>query len=125
MKLSISLKKKPENPLQPSISKAKPPPSLFSQADDADDDEQLAAAAAPKPGASYNVEASKAMRKKMEAEKKVDATVYEYDEVWDRMQMVKQKQKEAKEIESLERKVCEFAFLALGSGGLCAALLTF
>lgn len=42
----------------------------------------------------------------MEAEKKVDETVYEYDEVWDKMQEAKQRQKEAKEVDSKERKVC-------------------
>ncbi|KAF5315597.1 hypothetical protein D9611_004718 [Ephemerocybe angulata] len=95
MKLSISLKKKPENPLLPSVV-AKPKPSLFN---DADTEEVVA----PTPGA-YNVQASKAMRKRIEAEKQVDSTVYEYDEVWDRMQVAKQKAKEAKEVESLERK---------------------
>src|ERR1700722_3928745 len=51
-----------------------------------------------------NVKPSKARLKQMEAEKKVDATVYEYDEVWDKMQETKLKQKEAKEAESKERK---------------------
>ena len=41
----------------------------------------------------------------MEEEKKVDATVFEYDEVWDKMQEAKQRQKEAKEVEAKERKV--------------------
>lgn len=40
----------------------------------------------------------------MEQEMKVDATVYQYDEVWDRMQEVKLKQKEAKEVDSKQRK---------------------
>lgn len=52
-----------------------------------------------------NVEMSKAMKKKMEEEKMVDATVFEYDEVWDKMQEAKQRQKEVKEVESKERKV--------------------
>ena len=52
-----------------------------------------------------NVEMSKAMKKKLEEEKKVDATVFEYDEVWDKMQETKARQKEAKEADSKERKV--------------------
>ena len=40
-----------------------------------------------------------------EEEKKVDATVFEYDEVWDKMQETKARQKEAKEADSKERKV--------------------
>ena len=45
------------------------------------------------------------MKKKLEEEKKVDSTVFEYDEVWDKMQEAKQRQKEAKEADSKERKV--------------------
>ena len=45
------------------------------------------------------------MKKKIEAEMKVDETVYEYDEVWDKMQEAKLRQKEKKEVESKERKV--------------------
>lgn len=52
-----------------------------------------------------NVLTSKKLKKQMEQEKKVDSTVYEYDEVWDKMQQAKQNQKEAKEIESKGRKV--------------------
>jgi hypothetical protein len=52
-----------------------------------------------------NVVFSKATLKRMEVEKRVDQTVYEYDEVWDKMQLVKLKQKEAKESENRERKV--------------------
>ena len=52
-----------------------------------------------------NVQMSKAMKRQLEEEKKVDSTVFEYDEVWDKMQEAKQRQKEVKEIESRERKV--------------------
>lgn len=93
MKLSISLKK-PEVSAAPAT---KPKPSLFNEAEADEPAEPVSVA--------YNVEASKAMRKKMEAEKEIDSTVYEYDEVWDRMQVAKQKQKEAKQVEALERKV--------------------
>jgi hypothetical protein len=95
MKLSISLKKKPE--ASTSGPAPKPKPSLFTEAEADEPTEPVSVA--------YNVQASKAMRKKMEAEKQVDSTVYEYDEVWDRMQVAKQKQKEAKQVEALERKV--------------------
>ncbi|KAG1875235.1 coiled-coil domain-containing protein 55-domain containing protein, partial [Suillus tomentosus] len=61
-------------------------------------------AAANKKLLAQNVESSKAARKRMEQEMKVDATVYQYDEVWDRMQEVKLKQKEAKEVDSKQRK---------------------
>ncbi|KAJ3489088.1 hypothetical protein NLI96_g2391 [Meripilus lineatus] len=50
------------------------------------------------------VQMSKAMQKRMEEEKKIDSTVFEYDEVWDKMQEAKQRQKEAKEADSKERK---------------------
>ncbi|KAH8116977.1 coiled-coil domain-containing protein 55-domain containing protein [Phellopilus nigrolimitatus] len=56
----------------------------------------LAAQAAPR--------LSKAQQKRIEAERRVDASVYEYDEVWDRMQAAKARQKEKKEVETLERK---------------------
>ncbi|ESK97012.1 ccdc55 protein [Moniliophthora roreri MCA 2997] len=46
----------------------------------------------------------KAMQKRMEKEMKVDETVYDYDGVWDKMQEAKQRQKEAKELESKDRK---------------------
>ncbi|THH12026.1 hypothetical protein EW145_g263 [Phellinidium pouzarii] len=47
---------------------------------------------------------SKAQKKRIEEEKLVDTTVYEYDEVWDKMQAAKARQKERKEVESQERK---------------------
>ncbi|KAF9482785.1 hypothetical protein BDN70DRAFT_874575 [Pholiota conissans] len=40
----------------------------------------------------------------MDAEKRVDTTVFEYDEVWDRMQDAKQKQQLAKEADASVRK---------------------
>ncbi|KAI0928517.1 hypothetical protein AcV5_006064 [Taiwanofungus camphoratus] len=51
-----------------------------------------------------NVELSKSMQKRMEAEMKVDSTVFEYDEVWDKMQEAKLRQKEAKEADAKQRK---------------------
>lgn len=48
---------------------------------------------------------TKAQKRRIEAEKQVDATVYEYDEVWDRMQDAKTRQKAMKEKETQERQV--------------------
>jgi coiled-coil domain-containing protein 55 len=45
------------------------------------------------------------MRKRIEAEKKVDETVYQYDEVWDRIQEAKQRQKDVKDADAKEGKV--------------------
>ena len=53
-----------------------------------------------------NAASTSRTKRKMEAEMKVDATVYEYDAVWDQMQEAKQKKKLAKEAEQKERKVC-------------------
>ncbi|PCH38058.1 hypothetical protein WOLCODRAFT_114737 [Wolfiporia cocos MD-104 SS10] len=47
---------------------------------------------------------SKATKKRLESEMKVDSTVFEYDEVWDKMQEAKLRQKEAKEVDARERK---------------------
>jgi coiled-coil domain-containing protein 55 len=108
MKLSFSLKAK-EQPVG-----AAPPlkkPVTFSSFDD---DEPVDAAstssdsrkaASNKKLIAQNVESSKAIRKRMEAEKLVDETVYDYDGVYDKMQEAKQRQKEAKEADSKLRKV--------------------
>lgn len=57
---------------------------------------------------------TKSMKKRMEEEQKVDKTVYEYDEVWDKMQEAKQRQKEAKEQDAKERKVgCSHLFVVV------------
>lgn len=107
MKLSFSINKpKPALPA-PSLKR----PAVFGLGED---DEPIDAAptsssdrgtAANKKLLAQNVEASNAMRKRMDAEKKVDATVFEYDEIWDKMQEAKQRQKEAKEVDAKERKV--------------------
>lgn len=52
-----------------------------------------------------SAEMSKATKKRMAAEMQVDATVFEYDEVYDKMQEAKAKQKEMKEVDAKERKV--------------------
>lgn len=111
MKVSFSLSKKPGP--SSSLQLKKPPapaqkPSLFN-ADD--DDESL-----PIPDSKSNkkngigiqtvsAETSKAQKKRELAEMAVDSTVYQYDEVWEKIQVAKQKVKEAKVAESKERKV--------------------
>ncbi|PIL24074.1 hypothetical protein GSI_13825 [Ganoderma sinense ZZ0214-1] len=110
MKVSFSLKgKAPAKPVgdAPSLKRTAAFAAL-------DDDEPVDAAptatgangkiAANKQFIAQSVEMSKSMKNKLEAEKKVDATVFEYDEVWDKMQETKLKQKEAKEADAKERK---------------------
>ena len=97
MKLSFSMK--PAKKDAPQVKAPPPKPSLFSTAEE---DEAMDAP----PPASYQVQASKAMQKRIEKEKAVDSTVYDYDDVWERMQEVKEKQKAAKAMEAVERKVC-------------------
>jgi coiled-coil domain-containing protein 55 len=48
---------------------------------------------------------SRATRKKLEEEKKLDKTIFEYDEVYDVMEQAKQRSKEKRDIEAQERKV--------------------
>lgn len=111
MKVSFSLKgKAPAKPAgeAPSLKRTAAFASL-------DDDEPMDAAptatgdkkkvAANKQFIAQSVEMSKAMKKRLEQEKQVDATVFEYDEVWDKMQEAKQRQKEVKEADAKERKV--------------------
>ncbi|KAG7452494.1 uncharacterized protein BT62DRAFT_925044 [Guyanagaster necrorhizus] len=85
-------------------------PAVFASLDD---DEPVDAAptssadkttAANKKLLTQNMLTSKVMKRRMDAEKRVDASVYEYDEVWDKMQEAKQKQKDAKELDSAQRK---------------------
>ena len=39
--------------------------------------------------AAQSIEMSKAAKRRLEEERRVDATVFEYDEVWDKMQEAK------------------------------------
>ena len=112
MKVSFSLKGKATKPVgeAPSLKRTAAFAAL-------DDDEPVDAAptasasgdkgkvAANKQFIAQSVQLSKAAKKKLEEEKKVDSTVFEYDEVWDKMQEAKLRQKEVKEAESKERKV--------------------
>src|SRR5258705_8565457 len=61
----------------------------------------------------HAAQSSKAMQKRIAAEKQVDVTVYEYDEVWDKMQEAKQRQQLAKEADAVARKVMQFLLPSL------------
>jgi len=114
MKVSFSLAKKSETPSSFQLKKPSVPtqkPSLFNAGDD---DEHGEDSLIPDKKTSkkngigiqtVSAETSKATKKRELAEMAVDSTVYQYDEVWDRMQVAKQKVKEAKMAESKERKV--------------------
>jgi coiled-coil domain-containing protein 55 len=112
MKLSFALPSTKSQPVgaAPSLKR----PAAFSSLDEEEpidaaptlSDDRKVAATANKQLLAHNVGSmSKAMRKRIEEEKKVDETVYEYDEVWDKMQEAKLRQKEAKEVDALKRKV--------------------
>jgi hypothetical protein len=110
MKLSFSLSKaaKPVGDA-PSLKR----PANFGTLDDDianDDDDALPSARNCNVGngdlVAQNIQLSKSAKQRMEKEQQVDATVYQYDEVWDSMQDAKARQKEIKERESKERKVC-------------------
>ncbi|KAF8654141.1 hypothetical protein AX16_003671 [Volvariella volvacea WC 439] len=113
MKLSISLGK--SKPSASSTTPAQAPslkrPAAFELGEDDDTIDAAPTASSADRGAptnkkllAQNVEISKTLKKKMDAELKVDSTVYEYDEVWDKMQEAKLRQKEAKELDSKLRK---------------------
>ena len=109
MKLSFSLPK----PATKSVGDApslKRPANFGTFDDDITNDDAPPSARNGKAGnsdlVSQNIQLSKSAKKRMEEEQQVDATVYQYDEVWDSMQDAKARQKEIKERESKERKVC-------------------
>lgn len=108
MKLSFSLANSKAKPVG-----AAPPlkaPSAFASADDDTTDAAPTTsdnkdAAANKKLLAQNINTSRTLKKRLEAEQRVDATVFEYDEVYDRMQDAKAKQKAAKDQEAKEKKV--------------------
>ena len=111
MKLSFSLPK----PATKSVGDApslKRPANFGTFDDDIANDDAPPSARNGKAGnsdlVSQNILLSKSAKKRMEEEQQVDATVYQYDEVWESMQDAKARQKEVKERESKERKVCRF-----------------
>ncbi|KAJ3715607.1 coiled-coil domain-containing protein 55-domain containing protein [Lentinula guzmanii] len=104
-KLSFSLNK-PKTTV-PAAAPSFKQPTAFSAFDDDEPVDAAPTASSSKESVSankkllaQNVLTSKKLKKQMEEEKKVDSTVYEYDEVWDKMQMAKLQQKETKEAES-------------------------
>jgi coiled-coil domain-containing protein 55 len=121
MKLSFSLAGAKAKPKTASSVGAAPPlkkPAAFSALED---DSELVADAAPGIGDHRDVSAnkrllaqsagagsSKAQKKRMEAERQVDATVFEYDEVYDHMKAAKERQKASKDKDQdgTKRQVC-------------------
>ena len=103
MKLSISLNK--PKVVQPSAPIKRP--SAFSLADDGDTEDNglLGKSRGKTEPLAHNAHSSQAMRRRMEAEKRINETVYEYDEVWDKMQEAKQRQQASKEADASLRKV--------------------
>ncbi|KAJ3919118.1 coiled-coil domain-containing protein 55-domain containing protein [Lentinula edodes] len=108
-KLSFSLNK--PKTATPAVTATFKQPAAFSAFDDDEPVDAAPTASSSREGVSANKKllaqnalTSKKLKKQMEEEKKVDSTVYEYDEVWDKMQMAKLQQKEVKEAESKERK---------------------
>ena len=115
MKVSFSLSNKNAKSLGAAPPLAKP--AVFSPFDHEDSQDVVPVASGSKDTAvnktllAHNVASSKVAQKCIEREMKVDATVYQYDEVWDRMQEVKQRQKEAKEADGKQRKVGLHSFV--------------
>jgi len=114
MKVSFSLARKPaETPSPFQLKKPSAPvqkPALFNADDDDDGGGSLVPDQTTSKGngiglQTVSAETSKAQKKRELAEMAVDSTVYQYDEVWDKLQVAKQKVKEAKVAESKERKV--------------------
>ena len=112
MKLSFSLTNKAATKSVGDAPSLKRPANFGTLDDDiaSDDDDALPSARNCNVGngdlVAQNIQLSKSAKQRMEKEQQVDATVYQYDEVWDSMQDAKARQKEIKERESKERKVC-------------------
>ena len=109
MKLSISLTNKTATKSVGDAPSLKRPAAFGTLEDETTGDDELQSI--PNAGTGHgdlvarNIQLSKAAKKRMEKEQQIDATVYQYDEVWDSMHDAKAKQKEIKERESKERKV--------------------
>jgi len=105
MKLSISFNKpKTSQPVNAVLR----PSSAFGTSIDEEVDNDLPTSKNPRPHVVHVQGSSKLMKKRMEAERHIDETVYEYDEVWDKMQEAKQLQQTAKAVDANARKVCPF-----------------
>ena len=113
MKVSFSLNKPKPTPgdAPPTLKQPKSFGSL-------DDDEPIDAAptASSSKAATTNVnkalaaqaatqKVSKVQQKRADAAMKVDETVFQYDEVWEKIQAAKERQKQMKNLEAQERKV--------------------
>jgi coiled-coil domain-containing protein 55 len=126
MKLSFSLTNKPATKSVGDAPSLKRPAAFESLEDDTTDDNafQSARNSGTRNGdlVARDIQLSKSAQKRMEKEQQIDATVYQYDEVYDSMQDAKSKQKEAKERESKERKV---SYLTSTCCGLHELSLTF
>ena len=110
MKLSISLTNKTATTKSVGDAPSLKRPAAFGTLDDdANDNDALQSARNGGIGngdlVARNIQVSKSAKKRMEKEQEIDATVYQYDEVWDSMQDAKARQKEIKERDSKERKV--------------------
>ncbi|KAL6300574.1 coiled-coil domain-containing protein 55-domain containing protein [Sparassis latifolia] len=111
MKVSFSLTKSKANASHPvgDVPSFKRPTAFASLDDEEPVDAAHTASTSSKAGVNkrlvpQNVELSKPMKKKLEAEMNVDSTVFQYDEVWEKMQEAKLRQKEAKEVDAKRRK---------------------
>ncbi|KAH9001148.1 coiled-coil domain-containing protein 55-domain containing protein [Lactarius akahatsu] len=107
MKLSFSLTNKAATKPVGDAPSLKRPAAFASLDDEISDDNFISVrngVAGNSDLVAQNVQLSKSAKKRMEKEQEVDATVYQYDEVWDNMQDAKIRQKEVKEHESKERK---------------------
>jgi len=107
MKLSISFNKPKTGQLVNAILQ---PSSAFDTGVDEEVDNDLPISENPRPPAVHVQGSSKLMKRRMEAERRLDETVYEYDEVWDKMQEAKQLQQTAKAVDASARKVCPSQF---------------
>jgi len=86
-----------------------PKPVVFNANDDEEDAGLSQLLAKNKGGPVRNLQAStsSATKRRMEAEKQVDETVFEYDEIYDKMQEAKIRAQAAKEADSSVKKVCD------------------
>lgn len=99
-KISFSLKGKAKQ-------KNEPPKGLPGAAFASMDEDEQPSAARPSKVSLVPTSAvmTKAMKKQIEDQKKIDATVYQYDEVWDYLKEAERQAEQAKEEEALTRQV--------------------
>lgn len=118
-KISFSFKAKVK-PSKPAV--VPPQPSAFASLDEEPD---TPAPGTSKPGKAgprslvpVQAKMTKAMKKEMEQQKKVDATVYEYDEVYDSLKAAERQAVAAKEEEAKIRQVQTHASLLMSISSL-------